>query len=72
MTRRGDTGLVCAALAVLVVASTGILGAVQWIDRPFPGFLVLDNRVVASAGLSHWGATQGGYVFDKLEGQPNP
>ena len=42
-------GVAALALAIRVTA-----GSLAWVDRPFPGFLVLDNRVVASIGLRHW------------------
>ncbi|MDH3685671.1 MAG: ATP-binding protein [Myxococcales bacterium] len=50
-----------------VLLGTGILGlllvscvvsSLQWTGRTFPGFLVLDNQIVASAGLTHWPATR--------------
>jgi diguanylate cyclase (GGDEF)-like protein len=63
MTPPKDIPLVCAALLVLVAGVAGTLGAVAWIDKPFPGFLVLENRVVASAGLSRWPATEGGDIY---------
>jgi diguanylate cyclase (GGDEF)-like protein len=51
------------AALVLLTGVAGTLGAVGWIDEPFPGFLVLDNRVVASAGLSRWPVTEGGEIY---------
>ncbi len=48
--------------------------ALQWAGKPFPGFLVLENRVVASAGLSHWPATRDGdlyqYHVNRVDGRP--
>ncbi|NOT56082.1 MAG: hypothetical protein HOP18_15900 [Deltaproteobacteria bacterium] len=30
------------------------INSARWIDSTFPGFFVLDNRVIASISLSHW------------------
>ena len=43
-------GILTAAAVTLVIG----LGASRWVERPFPGFLVLGNRVVASVGLPSW------------------
>lgn len=52
-------------LTALVVwlAAMGTVEAVGWVGQPFPGFLVLENRVVASVGFSHWPATTGGEIY---------
>jgi signal transduction histidine kinase len=34
------------------------LSSIQWIGRVFPGFVLLDNRVIASVGLAHWAGTE--------------
>src|SRR5688572_16231481 len=41
-------------LAGLVVATRVTLTSVRWIGRTFPGFFLLENRVVPSVGLAHW------------------
>jgi hypothetical protein len=46
-------------LFFLLLATGGLtlvcgVNSVRWIDSTFPGFFVLDNRVVASISLSHW------------------
>lgn len=51
------------ALALALAAAFGLAGALQSVDRPFPGFLVLGNGVVASAGLSDWPATRDGTIY---------
>lgn len=52
------------ALALLLCVGTlGAAGAASWIGQPFPGFLVLENRVVASVGLSIWPATADGEIY---------
>ena len=44
--------------AVVALASTWVwVGIVDRVDQPFPGFLLLGNGVVASAGLAYWPAT---------------
>ena len=42
-------GLIGVALATrCTITST------RWVGRTFPGFLLLDNRIIASIGLAHW------------------
>ena len=50
MQRIRDPILVLGLVLALLATSAA------WIGRTFPGFLVLENRVVASAGLAHWPA----------------
>lgn len=52
-----------AALLTLAVAILGLAGSVGWIGKSFPGFLVLENRVVASAGLARWPAVADGTIY---------
>lgn len=52
-------GLIVALAATL---ATG-LGASTWIGRPFPGFFVLPNRVIASIGRVGWTATGDGTLY---------
>ncbi len=52
-----------AAALIVAVGITGGLGAVSQLERPFPGFLLLENGVVASVGLSIWPGTAGGEIF---------
>lgn len=52
-------------LAALAIGLIALLGASQWPGTVFPGFLILDNGVVASAGLAHWPATRDGEIFQK-------
>src|SRR2546425_6954288 len=37
-----------------VLAGFGVRAGVAWVDRPFPGFFLLANRVVASVSLPSW------------------
>jgi hypothetical protein len=41
-------------VAMLGLATHAVVLSLPWIGRVFPGFMVLDNRVVASVGLLHW------------------
>ena len=43
---------------VLLLGFAVLVPSLDWVGRVFPGFLILDNRVVASAGLSNWPASK--------------
>jgi len=45
-------------LAAIGLATRNTITSSDWIGRPFPGFMLLDNRVVASVGLAHWSGTR--------------
>ena len=64
------TGAVLALSAALV----GTLSSAAWVNRPFAGFLLLENRVVPSSGLAHWPAVRGGQLYQHelltVDGQP--
>jgi len=53
-----------------LTAALGLVALVQswsWWDAPFPGFFLMPNRVVPSAGLPGWaGATDGRPVFQQI------
>jgi len=59
------------AIAVWAIALTS---ASRWPGSLFPGFLLLDNKVVASAGLARWPATGEGALFQaevlEADGEP--
>jgi len=61
-------------LTLIVVAGFGVSSATSWVDRPFPGFLVLANGVVASATVDGWPATADGSIYQhevvSVDGQP--
>jgi signal transduction histidine kinase len=71
---RRDWVLAVGVVVVLATASIGLVEATTWVGKPFPGFLVLQNRVVASAGLQRWPATEGGEIYQyevvAVEGNP--
>jgi signal transduction histidine kinase len=50
-------GAVAIGLAAIVLATTTTITSLTWIDRVFPGFMLLDNRVIASVGLADWTGT---------------
>jgi signal transduction histidine kinase len=61
-------------LAAAVIGALALFNALRWPGTVFPGFLLLDNLVVASAGLRHWPATRDGEIFQRqllaVDGQP--
>jgi len=44
-------------LVGLALAIRTTTTSIEWIGRVFPGFVLLDNRVIASVGLAHWTGT---------------
>jgi signal transduction histidine kinase len=65
MQRARDPILWLGAALVLATALHGALWSAAWIGRPFAGFLLLGNGVVASAGLTHWPAVRGGDIYQR-------
>jgi signal transduction histidine kinase len=49
--RLGALGM---GLAALLLAARTTATSRAWVDRVFPGFLLLDNRVIASVGFAGW------------------
>jgi hypothetical protein len=74
--RKSHLRAALASVAALLIsfAAIGVAGALDWVDRPFSGFLVLGNGVVASVGLPSWPATRDGEIFQRavtgVEGAP--
>ncbi|MGH0035301.1 MAG: hypothetical protein ACQGVK_09765 [Myxococcota bacterium] len=60
---RSKIALATTAALLIAFAGLGIQSALDWHGRTYPGFLVLENGVVASVGLSDWPATRGGEIF---------
>jgi diguanylate cyclase (GGDEF)-like protein len=58
-----DPVLWVAALFLAATAALATESSLRWLGRSFPGFLVLDNGVVASAGLAHWPATSSRDIY---------
>jgi len=68
-------------IAFLAVVCAGIFiaclySSLQWIGKPFPGFLLMKNRVVPAAGLPHWSGLKAGKIFicevESVDGKPVP
>ncbi len=54
-------------LFALVVGAVCIRNALQWIDKPFPGFLLNQRMVVGYIGQYYWTGTQAGLKYpDKI------
>ena len=53
--------------------SPTLLNSLQWINRTFPGFFLMDNRVVPSVGLAHWTGLREQSIYQhqvlRLDGQ---
>jgi len=47
-------------LSALTIGSVCIWNAMQWVDKPFPGFLINQRMVVGYIGQYHWTGTQAG------------
>jgi signal transduction histidine kinase len=47
-------GAIAIGLAAIVLATRTTITSSAWVGRVFPGFVLLDNRVVASVGLANW------------------
>ncbi len=74
--RARDPVLWSSTALLLFAAAYGGLEVLRWSERPFAGFLLLGNRVVASAGLAHWPATADGEIYGceitHVNGEPAP
>ena len=61
-------------LAALTLTTLIGVAASGWIDRPFPGFFVLVNRVIPSVGLPHWTGSRDGTLYQRtvvgIDGRP--
>jgi len=51
---RRERWLLVTALVALAIFGFCLANALTWINRPFPGFLVLENGIVVSIGRSDW------------------
>jgi len=50
-------GALAIGLAAIVLATRTTITSSAWVGRVFPGFVLLDNRVIASVGLANWSGT---------------
>ncbi|MDA2920178.1 ATP-binding protein [Desulfobacterota bacterium AH_259_B03_O07] len=56
------------SLAFVAISIISLVGAISWIDRPFPGFLLYKNSSIAEVSLSDWTGGEFGYLetYDKI------
>ena len=68
------TAISAYTVLVVVLAVGALLNSLQWVNRTFPGFLLMDNGVVPSVGLPHWTGLQENTIYQRqvlrLDGQP--
>src|SRR5438552_16966028 len=50
-------GAIAIGLAGIVLATRTTITSSAWVGSVFPGFVLLDNRVIASVGLANWSGT---------------
>jgi signal transduction histidine kinase len=58
------------AIAVYTMLAIGIavgalVNSLGWVNRTFPGFFLMDNRVVPSVGLGHWTGVRAGNIYQR-------
>jgi hypothetical protein len=53
-------------ISLFIVACIAIIvsiNSLKWVNKPFSGFLLMKNRIVASIGLPHWPGVADGKIF---------
>lgn len=56
-----------AILSVVIISAICIVNAVQWVDKPFAGFLLNERMVIGNVGRYHWTGTQAALKYpDKI------
>jgi signal transduction histidine kinase len=65
-------GAIAIGLLAVALATRTTLTSADWVGRVFPGFLLLDNRVVASIGLAHWAGGSDLYQSQVIEVDGRP
>lgn len=67
-------GLSALLACVLVISTVCVQASLEWIDRPFNGFLMSRNRVVSPVALRHWSGEAAGVPHRAqlvaIDGQP--
>jgi len=58
--------LAAGVLVSIAAAAAVAMAQAAWIGKPFPGFFVLPNRVVASIGRADWAGTRDGALFQHV------
>lgn len=65
--------VVLALFAFAVIGGT-LVSSYQWIDKPFPGFFLHENRTVGPYFLTHWSGARGGLkpldLISAVDGKP--
>jgi len=51
-------GAIAIGLLAVALGTRTTITSAAWVGRTFPGFMLIDNRVIASVGLAHWHGTQ--------------
>jgi signal transduction histidine kinase len=76
VTTRSTSRRIVVTLATLIggLFVVVVVNSLHWIGRPFPGFLVMENRVIASAALGEWLDVDRAHLFQHqviaVDGQP--
>jgi signal transduction histidine kinase len=75
MSGRAVRSFVAAAgVATALLACAVVFNSLSWIDRTFPGFMLLENRVVPSIALPHWANGRAPLLFQSqvraVDGKP--
>jgi adenylate cyclase len=54
-------------LIVLIMSTICVMNAIQWVNKPFAGFLINERMVLGNVGQYHWTGTRAGLKFpDKI------
>ena len=54
-------------VAVLTIGTICVFNAIQWVNKPFPGFLINERLVLGNVGQYHWTGIKAGLKFpDKI------
>lgn len=54
VTRPVRLAAIAMGLVAIALATRTTITSLEWIGRPFPGFVLLENSVIAAVGLPHW------------------
>jgi signal transduction histidine kinase len=65
-------GAIAIGLLAVALATRTTITSAAWVGRVFPGFLILDNRVVASIGLANWAGGSDLYQSQVVEVNGKP
>src|SRR5262249_25946555 len=72
--RRAQLGAIALGIVATALAMRTTAPSSAWVNRVFAGFLLLDNRVVASVALGHWSGAEVDGLFQSqvvaVQGKP--